>query len=213
MAALAERLEELPQNVLQRSQFPLGVFRGLRFGLVLHPQHRPEVYLEGRAFHQDTLTREHQGPRALLNALERLVSGFGIQCGRMEQDLAIAEAQLRDFQGRLGTPFLHDSYFSQLTGLRDLLRAGLSGVPAEPGKETTPGVPELAERIQTLRSAHIIEAAPSRVDRRSLVAEEPVTTRILRRAEALPVAGPDPMSPVGRIEQPREQTFSARSPD
>jgi len=72
---LGERLEALPQAVLQDRRVPLGTYRGLRFGLVLHPQWRPEVYLEGAVTRQDMLAREHQGPRAVLNAVERLAGG------------------------------------------------------------------------------------------------------------------------------------------
>ena len=101
----------------RRRRVPLGIYRGLRFGLVLHPQFPPEVYLEGATTRQSTLSREHQGPRAVLNALERLASGYGSECARVRQDLAIAESQLRDYQARLGKPFLHDAYLSELTSL------------------------------------------------------------------------------------------------
>jgi hypothetical protein len=44
------------------------------------------------------LSREHQGPRAVLNALERLATAYGSDCDRVRQDLGIAESQLRDYQ-------------------------------------------------------------------------------------------------------------------
>jgi hypothetical protein len=78
--------------------------------MVLNPQWTPEVYLEGAITRQDTLSRDHHGPRAILNALERLTSAYGSECVRVQQDLSIAEAQLRDYQARLGKPFLHDAY-------------------------------------------------------------------------------------------------------
>jgi hypothetical protein len=37
----------------------------------------------------------------------------------VRQDLAITKSHLRDYQARLGKPFLHDPYLSELTGLRD----------------------------------------------------------------------------------------------
>ncbi len=49
-----------------------------------------------------------------------------VNCVRVRQDLSIAESQLRDYQARLGKPFLHDVYLSELTSLRDQLKAGLS---------------------------------------------------------------------------------------
>src|SRR5439155_591212 len=84
--------------------FPLGVCRGLRFGVVLHPQFPPDVYLEGASARQSMLSREHHGPRAVLNAVERLATGYGSECERVRQDLAIAQSQLRDYQARLRKP-------------------------------------------------------------------------------------------------------------
>jgi hypothetical protein len=165
---------------MQDRRVPLGTYHGLRFGIVLHPQWRPEVYLEGNVTRQDTLSREHQGPRAVLNAVERLAKGYGPDCDRTRQDLDIAEAQLRDYQARIGRPFSLAGYLDQLAALRDQLKAGLSG--AEP-KEGEPGVAELAERIKALKAANTIEATPQRTAGRRISAEEPVTARIRRRAE------------------------------
>jgi N12 class adenine-specific DNA methylase len=181
-AILGHRLEELPHNVLESKRVPLGVFHGLRFGLVLHPHYRPEIYLKGAITRQDMLSREHAGPRAILNALERLAKGYGVECATVRQDLGVAQAQLRDYQARLDSPFAHDSYLSKLTSLRDRLKAGLSGVTPEPGTEPI-NVSEIAEQIKALKAAHTIEAMPERAGKRSISAEEPVTARILRRAE------------------------------
>jgi hypothetical protein len=46
-AALGDYLHTLPEKVMQKQRFPLGTYRGLRFGMVLHPQWAPEIYLEG----------------------------------------------------------------------------------------------------------------------------------------------------------------------
>ena len=73
---LGASLDGLPKHVLQQRTFPLGKYRGLSFGVVLHPQFPPEVYLEGAVTRQSRLSRDHHGPRAVLNALERLVGGF-----------------------------------------------------------------------------------------------------------------------------------------
>jgi N12 class adenine-specific DNA methylase len=181
---LGSQLEALPRNVRETRRVPLGIYRGLRFGLVLHPHFPPDVYLEGAATRQTMLSREHQGPRAVLNALERLANAYGSDCDRVRQDLGIAESQLRDYQARLGKPFIHDAYLSELTTLRDQLKAGLSGMSAELGTEAQLGVAELAERIKALRAVHTIEATPQRTGTRSCSAEEPVTARIRRRANA-----------------------------
>jgi N12 class adenine-specific DNA methylase len=187
---LGRCLDSLPETVRETRRVPLGVYRGLSFGLVLHPQYAPDVYLEGAATRQSGLLREHSGPRAVLNAVERLAGAYGSECGSVRQDLAIAQAQLRDYQARLGAPFLHDSYLSELTALRDRLKAGLAGAAPESGADPQPTVAELAEQIKALKATHTIEATPPRAGNRRSSAEEPVTARIRRRTEALPA--PDP---------------------
>src|SRR5205807_2709638 len=119
---LASQLDSLPRIVRETSRVPLGNYRGLRFGVVLHPQFPPDVYLEGAITRQSGFLREHQGPRAVLNAVERLATAYGSECARVQQDLTIAESQLRDYQARLGKPFLHDAFLSELTTLRDRLK-------------------------------------------------------------------------------------------
>ena len=73
-AGLAERLDFLPRNVRDPTRVPLGIYRGLGFGLVLHPQFPPDVYLGGAITRQSMLSRDPQGPRAVPNALERLAN-------------------------------------------------------------------------------------------------------------------------------------------
>ncbi len=105
---LGGKLDALPRDVRDTRRIPLGIYRGLRFGVVLHPQFPPDVYLEGTITRQSMLSRDHQGPRALVNALDRLAGGYGSDCDRIRQDLAIAESQLRDYQARLGKPLVHE---------------------------------------------------------------------------------------------------------
>ena len=131
-----------------------------------------------------TLSRDHHGPRAVLNALERLADGYGSECDRVQRDLGIAQSQLRDYQARLGKPFPHDAYLAELTTLRDQLKAGLSGAAQEPGKQEGPSVSELSERIKALKAANTIEATPQRDRQKHSSAEEPITARIRRRTEA-----------------------------
>jgi hypothetical protein len=217
---LGEYLATVPVKVSEQRRIPIGLCRGLRFGLVLHPQFSPEVYLEGATTRTDTLSREFHGPKAVLNALERLAGSYAIPYGSVKQDLAIAEAQLRDYQVRLGAPFTHDSYLSQLTDLRDQLKAGLSAqAPAADG-EPGPTVPELADRIKALKAAHTIEATPQRVGKRRFSAEEPVTARIRRRtadsSDPDPAIGPDAVqSPTGlsltHTEDPSPDTGANRA--
>jgi N12 class adenine-specific DNA methylase len=182
---LGSELDALPRNVRKTCRVPLGVYRGLRFGLVMHPDFPPDVYLEGATTRQSMLSREHHGPRAILNALERLANGYTSECARVRQDLAIAEAKLRDYQARLGKPFLHDAYLSELTALRDQLKTGLSAAASVEKDEAKPGVAELAERIKSLKATQTIESTPQRIQRKQTAAEEPITARIRRRQEAI----------------------------
>jgi N12 class adenine-specific DNA methylase len=188
-AVLADQLDRLPHNVRDTTRVPLGIYRGLHFGLILHPHFPPDVYLEGTATRQSMLSRDHHGPRAILNALERLATGYGSDIARVRQDLAVAESQLRDYRERLGKPFLHDRYLNQLTDLRDQLKARLSADSHEAGEGKGPNVSELADRIKVLKAANTIEAAPQRVERKQAAAEEPITTRIRRRQEPNTEAG------------------------
>ena len=71
------------------------------------------------------------GPRAVMNAVERLADTYEGQCDTTRQDLAIAQGQLRDHEARRGRPFAHDAYLAELTGLRDQLKAGLSQATPE----------------------------------------------------------------------------------
>lgn len=180
---LGGRLDALPKNVSQTTRIPLGIHQGLRFGIVLHQQFPPEVFLEGASNRRYTLSREHQGPRAVLNALERLVTGYGSECVRVRQELAIAESQLRDYQARLGKPFAHVAYLSELTLLRDQLKVALSGGNTGSDEDSGPDAFGLAEKIKSLKAANTIEATPQRERQKHSTAEEPVTARIRSRTE------------------------------
>ena len=187
---LGGRLDALPNNVRETARIPLGTYRGLRFGIVLHSQFPPEVYLEGATTRQSTLSRDHQGPRAVLNALERLAGGYGSECDRVQRDLEIAESQLRDYQARLDKPFPHDAYLAELTTLRDQLKAGLSSATPEPGKQEGPSVSELSEQIKAIKAANTIEARPQRIGQKQSSAEEPITARIRRKTEGVTASDP-----------------------
>jgi hypothetical protein len=212
---LAQALDALPQHVREPRRVALGTYRGLRFGLLLHPHFAPDLYLEGAATRQFGLL-QHHGARAILNALDRLVGSYGPECDRVRQDLAIAESQFRDYQARLGTPFPHAAYLAELTHLRDQLKSALSGATPEPGAEPPIPVPELAERIKALTSAHHLDAAPERTARRCLGAEEPVTARIRRQGHAMPAQTEVPLPPpthqqraaASRLRQERQPALS-----
>jgi hypothetical protein len=169
----------------------VGVYHGLKFGLILHPHWSPEVYLEGQVTRQDALSREHRGPRAVLNALDRLAGSYDTQCSAVQRDVEIARGQLRDYESRLGSPFTHNTYLADLTALRDRLKAGLSGAASEPDGEGSPSISDLAEKIKALKAGHAVEAAPERTSKRQVSMEEPITSRIRRRTGATVVTGPE----------------------
>lgn len=181
VAVLGAQLDRLPREVRQEQRFPLGVYRGLRFGIVLNRDFPPDVYVEGATTRYDRLIRGSHGPRAVLNAVERLCNAYGNEIASVKQDLSIAESQLRDYQARIGKPFTHEAYQAELTHLRDRLKASLAGMTAEPAADTPAATAaELAERIKALKAAHTVEAPAERTATRPLDAEEPVTTRICR---------------------------------
>ena len=210
---LGGKLDSLPKNIRETTRIPLGTYRGLRFGMVLHPQFPPDVFLEGSMSRSTMLSREHQGPRAVLNALDRLATGYGSDCDRVRQDLSIAEAQLRDYKSRLGKPFTLEAYLTELTSLRDQLKAGLSGAAHEAGKDEGPSVSDIAGKIKALKAAHSVEATPQRARQKQSTAEEPITARIRRRAGSMPASGSadeaDAIPVAGTSSQP-PMTFQER---
>jgi N12 class adenine-specific DNA methylase len=201
---LARQLNAIPDKTHETRRYPLGTYRGLRFGIAVNPLGAPDAYLEGATTRHAMIARD-AGARAVLNALARLADAYPGQIDKARQDLAIAEGQLRDHQARLGLPFAHEDYFRELTELRDLLKAGLSQATPEPG---TPDVAALALLIKSLKSAHTIDAAPERTAPRWIAAEEPVTARIRRRTAAEPVAPAEPEHPASPIP-PADATAGA----
>jgi hypothetical protein len=199
---LGHLLDALPEKVRETKRFEVGRYRGLAFGLELHAGGAALVFLEGATSRDAMLSRDHHGPRAVMNAVERLAGTYQGERDATEQDLAIAQGQLRDHQARLGRPFAHEAYLTELTGLRDQLKAGLSQATPEPGALP---VSELAERIKSLKAAHTIEAAPERTAPRRIAAEEPVTARIRRRSESMPAidASVDPAPVATPVEMPK----------
>ena len=87
------------------------------------------------------------------------------------------------------------AYLTELTSVRDELKAGLSATAHVQGDAAKPTVSELAEKIKTLKAAHSFEATPQRARQKHSSAEEPITARIRRRTEAVlaidPVIEPD----------------------
>jgi N12 class adenine-specific DNA methylase len=198
LAVLGKRLDSLPVLIATTRTVPLGKYRSLRFGLIVHPHSAPEVYLDGAGSRRTLLARDNNGPRAVLNALDRLAGGYQRNCGEIRQDLALAEVQLRDYETRLGQTFRHDDYLAKLTDLRDRLRTALSGSSSASDAPEQPSISEMAAQIKEMRGQHCMEPSPDRAASRRLTSEEPVTAKIRRRSEAIPDA--DTLENPGEVE-------------
>jgi hypothetical protein len=142
--------------------------------------------------------------------VERLIGGYDAQCATARKNLAIAQDQLSDGEARLGAAFPHDTYLTELTGLRDQLKAVLSITTPDPAAKLLPPANELAEQIKALKAAHTIEATPQRLTARSGTrAEEPITARIRHRIKDSPVINPEKdMSLPTAAEQPLPRAVS-----
>ena len=202
--AVAERLKRMPEKVSETYRTKLGTYRGLECGMILHPLGGTEVYLDGNVRRRETLLRDNPGPRAVLNALERLAGGYEYECRNLKTEIGVKQGQLMDYEARLGRPFPHAEYMSQLTDLRDKLKDGLSEKAQEEQSTEGPSVKELAERIKSLREENTVEVAPERAIRKAARAERPVTARIrakLGERPAEPVEEPV-MAPIEATPEP-----------
>jgi hypothetical protein len=197
LEALATRLSALPAGVVETRRVALGLYRGLRFGVMQHPQGALDVYVEGALRRATSLARDAHGPRAILNAVERLLGSAAAERDKAARDLAIAQGQLRDYEVRLGTAFAHAGYLAGLTELRHQLETALSRPAQDDTEASLPSVGTLVERLTALHAAHTLEAAPERsAARRTTTVEEAITTRIRQREQTEAVAAPaDPPSP------------------
>ena len=177
-------LESLPDRVSQSTRHLVGQYRGLMFGVLLHPNFRPDVFLAGATTRTTSLSRDQAGPRAVLNALERLAGGYAQEHERVGQDLALAEGQLRDYDAHRGTPFVHERYLVELERIRDSLKDVLSGRHSANDGQVQPPVSDLVEQIKRLKSAHTVDGDQRRtVHERISTAEEPITSRVRRRMQ------------------------------
>ncbi len=175
--ALTAKLERLPNQVSETRTVPMGTYRGFAFGVIVHPLGGADAYLDGQVIRRTEL-REGAKGSALLNALDRIASGYALEQERAEQDKAVAEGQLVDYQNRLGGVFKHAEYERQLSDLRDKLKASLSGKPPEEGEPTTQ---ELDGQIKALRASSAVEVSAARIGVKPAArAEKPVTARITR---------------------------------
>jgi hypothetical protein len=185
IAALTSKLEWVPALIGQSMKFSFGTYHGLEFGLILDPEFPSEVYLRGTITRKSRLSHDYQGPRAVLNALERLARSYAKECDQLRQDLTIAQSQLCDYESRLGKPFLQEKYHAELLALRDQLKISLSATTQQTTEDTGPSTWELARQINELKATQQIEASPERPRQVLIAAEEPITIRV-RQRETMP---------------------------
>jgi len=177
-AVLAQSLNSLPEDVSASRRFPLGIYRGLRFGVERHPGGTADVYLEGATTRDAMLSRESQGPRAVLNALARIADDYEEALTRTRHDLQLGQTQLRDYEARLGVPFAQADYADRLAVLRDQLRQALSARTTAPEEAEGPTAETLSEQIKALQAEHRVAAEVTRLgSTRSRGVQSAVATR------------------------------------
>jgi hypothetical protein len=199
--------------VYETRNVPLGLVCGLHFGLVQHPQGAPEVYIEGTLTRYAPLARDVHGPRAILNAVERLIGSAEAERDKATRDLAIARGQRRDYEARLGAGFAHATYLEALTTLRTQLEAALSSTAQEGAEASRPTVGALVEHIKALQAAHTLDAAPERAaPRPTTTVAEAITTRIRQREQAETASQPDDAPSPGAPTTPAPLPATALEP-
>ena len=184
LATLGARLDTLPVEVSRTSRFDMGRMRGLGFGLLVHRHGPPEVFLEGRAMRRMELSRTAQGPRACVNALDRLFAGYESRCEEIRRELALDEVKLRDYEARLGSGFPHERYIEALSALRDELRLALSAAPLGGAGPKARPAEELSELIGALKGSHAAEGVSVERPGSATRSKRPDTARFRRRAAA-----------------------------
>jgi len=213
LEVLGRRLVSLPAVVYETRAVALGLSRGLRFGLVQHLQGAPEVYVEGALRRSTALARDVHSPRAILNAVERLIGSAAMERNKATRDLAIAQGQLRDYEARLGAGFAHAAYLHALTDLRNQLEAALSSTAQECAEASRSTVGALVERITALQAAHTLDAAPERAaPRPTATVAEAITTRIRQREQAETASQPDDEPSPGAPTTPAPLPATALEP-
>jgi hypothetical protein len=194
-AALAAILWTVPTMLFQHHCIPFGVYRGLAFSLDLSPRGNRSVCVEGAATRFLDLSSDCPGPRAVMNAVGRLVDSYELIRDRDREDLKIAQGQLHDYEARIGGVFSHERYLEDLAGLRNQLDGALCSTTQAHDTD------ELVEQIKALRAANTIEASPERTpERKAAAMEEWVTTRITRDRDV------EPEVAIENIEEEAEDT-------
>lgn len=184
LTVLGKEVSQLPAQVSRTTDWELGQYQGLTFGVTQYAMGVMDVFLRGSLTRTAQLSRDHQGPRAVLNALQRLAAGYEEQIELATQDAELYGRQLTDYQQRQGLSFTEDAYLSELTSLRDELRSAMSLRPGpdlvkEAEAAPTRSASDVAEAVQSLMAGHHHEETPVRESSANVAtAERPITTRI-----------------------------------
>jgi N12 class adenine-specific DNA methylase len=183
LAVLGRCLDSLLAEVRETRRFVLGRMRGLDFGVVKHKFSSPDVFLEGQGERVAQLSRESQGPRACLNALNRLFASYEAKCEEVRRELALAETKLRDFEARLGGSFPHERYMVELSALRDELKVALTATSQQGTEPKGRTAGELAGLIEALKGTQTVEAVPVKRPTAAARLERPVTARVSKEPD------------------------------
>ncbi|MCA9194596.1 MAG: DEAD/DEAH box helicase family protein [Planctomycetales bacterium] len=177
---IAKKLAYIPDEVMQARQFELGTFHGLKFGIQVTGYGTRDVYLQGSGFRCESLSREYAGPRAVLNAINRMVDTYALRIDDTRSALALAEQQLADYRERIDVPFAMDGYIEQLRELRDRLRLALTGEPQATSPDASVrSIKEIVLDIEQLRRSQQAHATVgSETTDRSIVPAESIVTQI-----------------------------------
>lgn len=175
---LGSALESAPTKVYQKTDLPLGTYQGCRFGLTLYPSFRPELYLAGATISGIQMSQENSGPRAIFNALDKLVDRIDRRIQDATEDLTLSREQLADYQARIDRKFQHDAYLTELTQLRDQLKESLS---KDHPSEDEPTSAEIADQIKTRIGSTTVQPAARLDAQTTRSTEEAITQQIQRR--------------------------------
>jgi N12 class adenine-specific DNA methylase len=183
-ARLAESLKQVPEFIGAPIRIDLGKFHGLTFGLDLSPSGPRELRLSGATTRRTTLSRDATGPRAILNALNRMAASYREQSSITDGEIQLARQQLHDYQVRLGALFPHQAHTDRLRQLRDQLKLALSSPPSPESDEQPPSTAEIAASIKQLCVSQAADAIAVRESEPAVTtAEEPITRRLKRQME------------------------------
>lgn len=171
------------------------------------------MYVEGTLTRYAPLARDVHGPRAILNAVERLIGSAEAERDKARRDLEIAQGQRRDYEARLGVSFAQAGYLVELTDLRNQLEAALSHTTQEGAVASLPTVGRLVARLKALHAAHTLDTVPERVaPRHTATVEEAITTRIRQREQAETASQPDDAPSPGAPTTPAPLPATALEP-